>query len=192
MSSYTPPPYGEKTPCVHLGSSYDDESTIKKTSGLTDEISYIKLCEISGLHPLLESILQENTPRSLPFPVVKQAAMLAWLAMHPVILHRHRGKVYCIANTQALLLANQRLPVDTKIPSRWYQGRITNLTRLLVSADVQLNAIAYREDKKLLWHQHRLLVSLLNNNFQSVYSQDLAAKSKFSRAFRIDSRHLKP
>ncbi|MAK92708.1 MAG: hypothetical protein CMI13_15925 [Oleibacter sp.] len=161
-------------------------------------LSPARMIALADLHGLHESLAAISKGIEIEYPnrdirEVDVEALLDWLEIYPLIIHRRAGKYQIVGNQRGYLLAVKNLPMSTMVPvveqsvrsgAKLHRAIFAEaVTSEIVQADSSFNPKWIR--KAWRW--------LINTN-PKAFHQDLRerdfSKAAFARYLKTDRRKL--
>ncbi len=156
------------------------------------QTTLVSIDEIISVHPDILSIW-DSIGGDLPIevqPRIETQALLDHLSLFPIILHKYRNKIYCIAGICSYQVACRQLTNSTKIPVRYYEGRRGNQFDRLLMAELAICPIIHRKPQSVVGWLFKVCSYFKGRNSKySILKCDLN-KSAFAKSIGADVRGI--
>jgi len=172
-----------------------DTSEIQ-TQKTINELTYIPLCSIAGLHPRIIELDKEHagvSPNNLASIKISKEALTSLMILNPIIIRRTKTKILCVGNTLTFSLAIITLERNQKVPViEMKKSRVVEIEKLYwaekLVAPITMNL--GRTPHKWLFHLWGIFQNIFPDLWKNKVFPEVDSTRKFANLIKVDPRSL--
>jgi|GEM_PF-6579206 len=174
----------------------ETDTTKIQTQKAINELTYISLSSIDGLHPRIIELDKEHagvSPNNLASIKISKEALTSLMILNPIIIRRTKTKILCVGNTLTFSLAIITLERNQKVPViEMKKSRVVEIEKLYwaenLVAPITMNL--GRTPHKWLFHLWGILQNIFPDLWKNKVFPKVDSTRKFAELIKVDPRSL--